>query len=97
MKTFATLYRYELRKLLTRKLLWVLVVVFAALFVLMGMTDAWFVGIKIYNKDDGTWTQYTQYDYHAPERAASRRVSGAAIDDASLRDAADACFSAWAS
>lgn len=95
MKTFATLYRYELRKLLTRKLLWVLAAVFTALFVLMGMTDAWFVGIKIYDEYDGTWTQYTQYDYQAPERAASRRVSGTAIDDAALRDAADVCFSAW--
>lgn len=95
MKTFKTLYGYELRKLFTRKLLWVLAAVFTALFVLMGMTDVWFVGIKISNKDDGTWTQYTQYDYQAPARAASRRMSGTAIDDASLRDAADACFGAW--
>lgn len=95
MKTFTTIYGYELRKLLTRKLLWVLAAVFSALFVLMGMTDVWFVGIRIQNEYDGSWTQYTQYEYHAPERAASRRVSGTAIDDAALRDVVDTHFSAW--
>lgn len=89
MKTFKTLYGYELRKLLTRKLLWVLAAVFTALFVLMGMTDAWFVDVR---KDDETWSQY---EFQAPERAASRRVSGTAIDDAALRDAVDPCFSGF--
>ncbi len=87
MKSFKMLYGYELRKLLTRKLLWVLVAVFTALFVLMGMTDVWFVGVSM---GEESWTQYA---FQAPARAASRHVSGTAIDDTALRAAVDPCFS----
>lgn len=89
MKNFATLYGYELRKQLGRKLVWALLAAFTALTLLISLSDV----LTTNRREDGG--KQSVYAMEAPARAASRAVSGTPLDNKTLQTAAASGFTAW--
>lgn len=74
-----TLYGFELKKILMRKIVWITLAVMIALNIWIPFADLSSMGYWINGED------YTGYEFMAIDRDAARKLSGKTIDDTLLR------------
>lgn len=89
MNHWKTLYGYELRKLLGRKLLWVTFCVLLGIVLLTSLREL----VESHTEREGQ--RVTDYEYNAAERAAARRASGLALNEEEIFNAALSESTRW--
>lgn len=84
MKNIETLYRFELRKILSRKLTWVMLLIISSLCISMIVSVSNNIAITVEHTNESgalTSTSFTHKEYFFQSRDASRKLAGKPMDD----------------
>ena len=83
MHNFVSLYKFELKKILSKRAIWIMLVIGMTLLIMAGISSAlpWGIGGE-YDFPDGT--SVTRYEFYQQEKKTGEKITGEKIDDALL-------------
>ena len=88
MNNFFTLYTYELKKILKRKIVWITMGILIAIAVFMGIVEPLTSTYSV--TTGGTTVQMSGFEYLSDKKETDQMLDGQKIDDALLEKVAEA-------
>lgn len=89
MSIFFTVYRFELKKILTHKIVWIMMTSIIILLLGSIVTELFYNGISV----DGEWI--SQYEYTMKRQEAAKKIEGRVLDEALYQEMKTAYAEIW--